>query len=73
MAVDEKQEECKENLRNHRDQTQKQGDHIQQQLAELTAKMKAIEHGKYYHPSNAVTLSPRRTYFIVHRQRETGE
>jgi hypothetical protein len=44
-AVDNKAAEYKENLRNHREQAQKQMDHVQDQLNELNAKNKAIEHG----------------------------
>ena len=44
-AVDNKATEYQENLRNHREQAQKQMDHVQDQLNELSAKNKAIEHG----------------------------
>jgi DNA repair protein RAD50 len=47
-AVKEKEAEIKENLRNHREQAQKQMDYVQDQLNELNAKQKALEHGTYH-------------------------
>jgi DNA repair protein RAD50 len=71
-AVKDKEAEIKENLRTHREQAQKQLDHVQDQLNELNAKQKALEHGTYHRQRKMSCMSFRRLIVLHIREEKVG-
>jgi DNA repair protein RAD50 len=74
-AVSDKQAELKQTLHNHTEGSQKDGDKIQDELNEMTAQYKAIEHGMLLCHLSIVRsgIGSRSIFVAVYRVEKVGE